>query len=72
MARPIYAEWQTSGWKNPQSHKIYNVQVLAFDPDEPVFRFPEIKAHIEELRQPDTALADKGRAPFWVSRRPEP
>jgi putative ABC transport system permease protein len=23
-----------------------------------VFRFPEIKAHIDELRQPDTALAD--------------
>jgi putative ABC transport system permease protein len=57
-ARPIYAEWQTSGWKNPQSHKIFNVQVLAFDPDEPVFRFPEIKAHVDELRQPDTALAD--------------
>ena len=58
-ARPIYAEWRTSGWKNPQSHKIYNVQVLAFDPDEPVFGFPEIKAHMDELRQPDTALADK-------------
>jgi putative ABC transport system permease protein len=57
-ARPIYAEWATSGWKNPQTHKIYNVQVLAFDPDQPVFRFPEIAAHIDELRQPDTALAD--------------
>jgi putative ABC transport system permease protein len=57
-ARPIYAEWLTSGWKNPQTHKIYNVQVLAFDPDQPVLRFPEIAAHIDELRQPDTALAD--------------
>ena len=57
-ARPIYGEWETSGWKNPQNHKIFNVQVLAFDPDEPVFRFPEIKAHVDELRQPDTAVAD--------------
>jgi putative ABC transport system permease protein len=57
-ARPIYAEWLTSGWKNPQTHRIYNVQVLAFDPDQPVFLFPEIEAHIAELREPDTALAD--------------
>jgi putative ABC transport system permease protein len=56
--RPIYAEWLTSGWKNPQTRKIYNVQVLAFDPDQPVFRFPEVNTHIDELRRPDTALAD--------------
>jgi putative ABC transport system permease protein len=56
--RPIYAEWLTSGWKNPQTHKIYNVQVLAFDPDQPVFLFPELREHLSQLKQPDRAFAD--------------
>jgi putative ABC transport system permease protein len=58
-ARPIYAEWTISLWKNPQTHKTYNVQVLAFDPDQPVFLFPEVAENLQELRQPDTALSDK-------------
>jgi putative ABC transport system permease protein len=57
-ARPIYAEWTTSIWKNPQTHKTYNVQVLAFDPDRPVFLFPDVSEHLEELRYPDTVLSD--------------
>lgn len=58
-ARPIYAEWTTSLWKNPQTKKTYTAQVLGFDPDQPVFRFPEVAAHLQELRQPDTALSDR-------------
>jgi putative ABC transport system permease protein len=58
-ARPIYAEWTTSLWKNPQTQKTYNVQVLAFDPDQPVFLFPEVIEHLQELRHPDTALSDR-------------
>jgi putative ABC transport system permease protein len=58
-ARPIYAEWTTSTWKNPQTLRTYNVQVLAFDPDEPVFLFPEVQEQLQELRQPDTALSDR-------------
>ncbi len=57
-ARPIYAEWPLS-WKNPQTGKIYAAQVLAFDPDQPVFLFPEVREHLEALRQPDTALSDR-------------
>jgi putative ABC transport system permease protein len=58
-ARPIYGEWNKSLWKNPQTGKTYNVQVLAFDPDQPVFLFPEVGRHLQELRQPDTALFDQ-------------
>jgi putative ABC transport system permease protein len=58
-ARPIYAEWTISLWKNPQTEKTYNVQVLAFDPDQPVFLFPEVAEHLQQLRQPDTALSDR-------------
>lgn len=58
-ARPLYGEWMTSSWKNAQTGKSYNVRVLAFDPDQPVFQIPEISRHLEELRQPDTALFDE-------------
>jgi putative ABC transport system permease protein len=58
-ARPIYGEWIVSAWKNPQTKKTYNVQVLAFDPDQPVFLFPEIASQTERLKQPDTAMYDQ-------------
>jgi putative ABC transport system permease protein len=58
-ARPIYGEWMVSAWKNPQTQKTYNVQVLAFDPDQPVFLFPEISSRIEELKHSDTAMFDQ-------------
>jgi len=58
-ARPLYGEWMVSAWKNPQTRKTYNVQVLAFDPEQPVFQFPELADHLHELRQPDTALYDQ-------------
>ena len=58
-ARPIYGEWMVSAWKNPRSGKPYNVQLLAFDPDQPVFLFPEVNANLQALKQPDTALYDR-------------
>lgn len=57
--RPLYGEWMASALKNPQTHKIHNVQVLAFDPLQPVFRFPEVARNLEALRQPDTAMLDR-------------
>jgi len=68
-ARPIYAEWTTSLWKNPQTGKTYAAQVLAFDPDQPVFLFPEVSRHLHELRQSDTVLFDqRARAFHGVAR----
>lgn len=62
-AAPVYGEWTTSLWKNPQTHKPYPIQVLAFDPDKPVFLFPRIEAERATLRQPDTVIVDaRGRA----------
>ena len=58
-ARPLYAERTASLWKNPQTHKLYVVQVFAFDPDEPVFLIPEVTARLSELRQPDTIMIDR-------------
>lgn len=62
--RPIYGEWMASAWKNPRTQKIHNVQVLAFDPLQPVFLFPEVTRNLEALRQPDTAMLDRGSRHF--------
>src|SRR5262249_47962629 len=69
-ARPIFAEWDASTWKNPQTRTIYSVQVLAVDPDQPVLLFPEIATRISELRQPDTAFADR-RGRRFLGSAPE-
>jgi putative ABC transport system permease protein len=57
--RPLYAEWKTAAWKNPQDRDLLAVQVLAFDPDQPVFLLREISAKLRELRQPDTVMVDR-------------
>ncbi len=65
--RPIYAEWTNSVWKNPTDKTTYALQVLGFDPDQPVFQIPEITAKLAELRQPDTIITDS-RAREFVGR----
>lgn len=66
-ARPIYADWNNAMWKSPADQSTHLLQVFAFDPDEPVFRMPEVAAHLAELRQPDTLLTDR-RARAFVGR----
>jgi putative ABC transport system permease protein len=58
-ARPLYGEWLKGLWKNPRDRRIYTVQVLAFDPDQPVFADPEITGRLDALRQPDTVVVDR-------------
>ncbi len=61
-AHPLYAEWSRSMWKNPDTGLWFKVQVLAFDPDKPVLRIPEVEAARHALRTPDTVLVDsRGR-----------
>jgi putative ABC transport system permease protein len=54
--RPIYLD--SSIWRNPQTGKNYEIQILAFDPDRPVFAIAEIAANLQALKQPDTMLWD--------------
>jgi putative ABC transport system permease protein len=61
-ARPVYAEWTRSTWKSPDDQRIHAVQVLGFDPDEPVFLLPEVNSRLTELRRADTVMIDdRGR-----------
>lgn len=57
--RPLYAEWEGTWWKNPQDHKAFPIQVLAFDPDQPVLSIAGIGNYLAELKQPDTVLVDR-------------
>ena len=57
--RPLYLERRTAVWKNPQTHELFGIQVIAFNPEEPVFLLPEVTDNLEALRQPDTVMVDR-------------
>lgn len=58
-ARPLYADWFDFFWKNPFDGKIFLVRAFAFDPDRPVFLFPEVNAQRRQLKTADTVLVDR-------------
>lgn len=61
-AAPLHGEWEQSIWKNPQTGESYVVQVVAFDPGQPVLTIPGIEQHLDDLKRPDTVLMDsRGR-----------
>lgn len=54
---PLYR--QDGPWKNPSDRSSGVMQVLAFDPDRPVFLLPEATAGPAVLKQPGTVLVDR-------------
>jgi putative ABC transport system permease protein len=58
-ARPLYADWSDFFWKNPTDGKVFLVRAFAFNPDEPVFLFPDINANREKLKEANTVLVDR-------------
>ena len=58
-ARPLYAAWFDLFWKNAIDDRDFLVRGFAFDPDQPVFRFPEIDAQRAKLKTADTVLVDR-------------
>jgi putative ABC transport system permease protein len=58
-AAPLYADWFDVFWKNPFTDKVFLVRAFAFDPDRPVFRFPEIAAGSSRLKAADSVLIDR-------------
>ncbi len=55
---PVYMESFGTEWKPAGGGKPYSIRVIAFDPDDPVFMIPEVRAQVSALRQPDVALID--------------
>jgi putative ABC transport system permease protein len=68
-ARPLYADWFDFFWKSPSDGKIYLVRAFAFDPDQPVFLFPEVNAQREQLKAADAVLVDRRARRFLGMNR---
>ena len=58
-ARPLYADWFDFFWKNPTDGKVFLVRAFGFNPDEPVFLFPDINTNREKLKEANTVLVDR-------------
>jgi putative ABC transport system permease protein len=58
-ARPLYADWFDFFWKNPTDGKVSLVRAFGFNPDEPVFLFPDVNTNRGKLKEPNTVLVDR-------------
>ena len=58
-ARPLYADWFDFFWKNPADGKAFLVRAFGFNPDEPVFLFPDVNTNREKLKEANTVLVDR-------------
>ncbi len=67
--RPLYVENVRSVWRNPHDGHRRAVRVLAFDPRDPVFDFPELAEHADALQAPDAVLFDRNSRDYFG--RPE-
>jgi putative ABC transport system permease protein len=68
---PLYADWHSVFWKNPQDGRNSLVRVLAFDPAHPVLRLPGLEGDLARLADPNTALVDR-RARRFLGMNPPP
>ena len=66
---PLYFESYQALWKNPKDGSTRPLRVLAFDPDEPVLNIPEVQAHADALKMPDTALFDSESRNYYGKPR---
>jgi putative ABC transport system permease protein len=57
-AVPLYVDSHVSMLRDARGRRTRKVRVMAFDPDFPAFRLPDIASHLEDLKQPDTAIID--------------
>lgn len=55
---PIYIDF--ASWKNPQTGKLRNIQVIGFNPKEQVFNLPGVQQNIDKIKTPDVVLFDRG------------
>ncbi len=58
-ARPLYADWYDLYWKSPADGRLYLVRGFAFEPNQPVFRLPEVNADRAQLNNPGAVLVDR-------------
>ena len=64
---PLYIEGETSNWRNPnpENRTLRAIRVLAFNPDDAIFKFPEVAAYADALKVPDTVLFDEKSRDYY-------
>lgn len=58
---PIYVG--LTSWKNPQTRRSSEVQVIAANPNEMVFNLPGMQQNLKPIKMPDVVLFDRGSRP---------
>ena len=58
---PIYVG--LTSWKNPQTRRFSEVQMIAANPNELVFNLPGIQQNLNPIKMPDVVLFDRGSRP---------
>jgi putative ABC transport system permease protein len=56
-AEPLYVNFGT--WKNPETRKETTILVVGFNPDQPVFKLPEVNQQLNAIKLPDRHLFDR-------------
>ena len=67
-AYPIHIGFRKAGWKNPDTHQVRPLRILAVRPGDPVFLNPDLNASVETLTTPGAVLIDtRSKAYFGPS-----
>ncbi len=67
-AYPIHIGFRRAGWKNPDTHQIRPLRILAVRPGDPVFIDPDLNASTEVLKAPRTVLMDTRSKAYFGPR----
>jgi len=60
---PVYLGF--TGWKNPETRKLRNIQVIGINPQDRLFALPGVQEKLDLVKIPDVVIFDKGsRAEF--------
>ncbi len=55
---PVYLGF--TGWKNPETRKLRNIQVIGINPQDRLFALPGVKEKLDLVKIPDVVIFDKG------------
>ncbi len=58
---PVYLDF--TSWKNPQTRKLRNIQVIGINPEDRLFALPGVQEKIDKVKLPDVVLFDRGSRP---------
>jgi putative ABC transport system permease protein len=63
-AYPVYV-FLDARWKNERDGAEHPVRVVAFEPDDPIWRRPDLRAQAALLRKPETCLLDAASRDYY-------